>query len=431
MRLHHRIVIPLAMVALVATLATSYVAMTVTARASEARLETQIRDAAMLVSQSNFALNPTILRSVKAIAAADVVTYDASGEILASTIDSTAAASRVRAVTAAGPARGNASAMAEVHRVACGGQDCYVAYRPVAARPDTIVAIVAEGAPLAQATRAVTRTILIAALLSLFAMIVVSQIVARRVTGPIEDLARFAQAVKPGTDLRARTGDDEVGRLGRAFNGMLDRLAESQQARVRSEKLALAGLIAARVAHDVRNPLSSIKMQTQLLRARLQFHRDGDTREIVDAVLHDIAQVELVVSDLLELARPGELSRKPASLNTIVREALEQVRLQLTHRRIAVMPRLEAQLPDIPLDVGRFRQVLLNVINNAADAMTNGGTLSIATHASPDRSTIELDVCDDGTGIDPAMLDQVFDPFVSTKRDGVGLGLVNAKAVAK
>ena len=76
-----------------------------------------------------------------------------------------------------------------------------------------------------------------------------------------------------------------------------------------------------------------------------------------------------------------------------------------------------------------MKQALVNIINNAADAMPTGGTLSVTTRNSGGGSTLHMDICDDGTGVDPAIRDRVFDAFVSTKRDGVGLGLVNAKAV--
>jgi signal transduction histidine kinase len=116
-------------------------------------------------------------------------------------------------------------------------------------------------------------------------------------------------------------------------------------------------------------------------------------------------------------------------LNDVVRDVLSQLASQLTYRKIVVETQLADGLPVIEIDADRFRQALINVIGNAADAMTTGGTLRVGTRSGAGGSTIVLDVCDDGVGIDPSIRDRVFDPFVSTKRDGVGLGLVNAKAV--
>lgn len=429
---------PFALIALVATSATAYVALFVTSRALRARVETQILNAAALVSQSAFALNPAILASVKAIAGADVITFTADGLVLATTLGASDPALKtaledrdaVRLALAARDA-------APILRHARCGAPCDIAYRRVAAQPQTVVAVVASTAELLAATEAVTRTILVAALASVVVMVLVSQFVARRLSAPLEELGRFARDVSAGDPgRRAPAGDDDVGRLGTAFNEMLGRLEQSQSALVRSEKLGVAGLVAARVAHDIRNPLSSIKMQTQLLRSRLD--RDGAgaadaqvRREIIDAVLRDISQVETVITDLIELARPGELNRQPVCLEALVREVLQQLAPQLDHRRIHVEARLDDRLPPVPLDGHRFKQALLNVVNNAADAMPTGGTLSVATYRVDGEEAIALDVCDDGTGIAPELLDRVFDPFMSTKRDGVGLGLVNARAVVE
>jgi two-component system sensor histidine kinase HydH len=124
------------------------------------------------------------------------------------------------------------------------------------------------------------------------------------------------------------------------------------------------------------------------------------------------------------------LNLRPARVNDVVNDALRQMTSQLQHRRIRVEARLDETLPAVSLDADRFKQALLNVIVNAADAMTAGGTLEVVTRPGPE-STIELDVCDDGVGVNPDLVDRVFDPFVSTKRDGVGLGLVNARAVVE
>jgi signal transduction histidine kinase len=261
-------------------------------------------------------------------------------------------------------------------------------------------------------------------------MIVLSQVVAKRITRPIDELVRFTGGVGAG-DLqgRAPAGDDEIGGLGRAFNEMLDRVNRSQEALVRSEKLALAGLFAARVAHDIRNPLSAIKMQTQLLRARTGGGSDRQTIAMLDAIHRDILQVESVVQDLLDLARPGELKREAVSLTAVVEDALDHVAPHLTYRKIQIHKQMNSDLPPIPLDAPRFKQALLNIIGNAADAMPTGGTLTVSATMHADTSEVRLDVSDNGMGIDPALLPNVFDPFVSSKRDGMGLGLVNAKAV--
>src|SRR5258705_3250106 len=185
LRLHHRIVVPFALIALLAMSSTAYVALTVASRALETRVETQILNAATLISQSEFALNPAILRSVKAIAGADVVTFNDEGTVLASTLD--AAKSRV-VVTAIGQAAAQAGAFPQVFRQIDCGEPCEAAYRQVPSRPGTAVAVATVRTELLAATRVGTRAILIAAFLSLVGTGVVSQAGARPLTAPLDAL---------------------------------------------------------------------------------------------------------------------------------------------------------------------------------------------------------------------------------------------------
>ena len=290
------------------------------------------------------------------------------------------------------------------------------------------VAVIARGTELAAATGGLTQTILAGAVVGLV-LLLVGQLVARWVTAPIERLVRFTQAAGEG-DLaeRAAEGRDEVGRLGSAFNGMLNRLAASREALVRNEKLALAGLFAARVAHDIRNPLSSIKMQTQLLQRRLAAG-DDRTGASLAAISGDVLQVESVVRNLLEVARPGAVRRRPADLNTLVRDCLAQTGPRLSYRHIRQEVRLAEDLPALSLDADRLQQAILNVIHNAADAMTSRGVLRVETAAG--ATDVTLTIVDDGEGVPAEVLERIFDPFVTTKPDGVGLGLVNARDVVQ
>ncbi len=429
--IQYRIVIPFALVALVTTSATAFVVLSLVSGTLETRAIAQVQNTAAVISQSDFATNPSILRSTRRISGDEFVTYTADGAIVATTIDSALRPSLIPSVASrdfAHQALARRDRAAVIRRGDC-DVPCLVGYMAVPNLPATVVAVIADTSELTAATRAITRTIVIGATLSLVLMVLVSHFVARRVTAPLDALVKFAREVPPsGTLERAAAGDDEVGRLAAAFNQMLDRLDRSRDALVRSEKLALAGVLAARVAHDIRNPLASMKMQAQLLDAQ---GTDAEGQAHVEAILHDIEQLESVVRDLIELARPGDLNRRHVGLNDVVTDALRQLSPRLRYRKITVQSNLSRELPPLALDADRFRQVLLNVVGNAADAMPNGGTITIVSALAADASHVVLDICDDGVGVDPAVRDRLFDPFVSTKRDGVGLGLVNAKAVVE
>jgi nitrogen fixation/metabolism regulation signal transduction histidine kinase len=261
LRLHYRIVIPFVLIAIVIPAVAAFVALSLVIRSLEARVETQVRNTALVVSPSDFALNASILARVKDITGSNVVTYTTSGAILASTLGQSQDGGLASTVTASDATREVMSAAVGttvLRHTVCSGGPCYVAYRRVVARNDTIVAVIVDTSELNAATGAIARTILFSTGLSLVVMALVGQVVARRVTGPLDQLVAFTHDVSPGgSRQRAIERDDEIGRLAAAFNQMLDRLDRAQDALVRSEKLALAGLLAARVAHDIRNPLSS------------------------------------------------------------------------------------------------------------------------------------------------------------------------------
>lgn len=431
LRLHYRIVIPFVLIAVVIPAVAAFISLSLVIRSLEARVATQVQKTAAVISHSDFALNASILARVKAITDIDVITFTTSGAILASTLDHSRGAGLAASVTASDATRDLMSAAdgtSVLQHTECAGIPCYLAYQRVPARSDAIIALMLDTSELSAATATITRTILLSAVLSIVVMVFVGQMVTRRVTGPLEQLVAFTHDASPGVSRRrAVIADDEIGQLAMAFNQMLDRLDGAQDALVRSEKLAVTGLLAARVAHDIRNPLSSIKMQTQLLfQSRMSAEQ---AKPLLQAMLRDIDQVEAVVRDLLELARPGTLKLASADLNDTVSDVLKQLAPQMTHRKIAVAPDFAPALPPILLDADRFKQAVLNVSINAADAMPFGGTLRVATRAIDAGSTLMLEISDDGVGVPPEILNRVFDPFVSSKHEGVGLGLVNAKAV--
>jgi signal transduction histidine kinase len=409
---------------LLATTGTALTALSVVSRALQSRVRAQLAGAVATVSRGDLALNGLILQNVRSIIGAEVVTFGPGGGVVATTVTD----DRRRLIEAAESVIRNRPADGDSVGVVTAdcGVPCMIAYRDVDARPDTVVALIADTSELTAATSAVTRAIVLGATLSAVLMMLVGQLVVRRVTAPLQRLVTFVGGLTPSdVNRRAVVTNDEIGALAEAFNGLLDRLQASQSALVRTEKLALAGLLAARVAHDVRNPLSSIKMQTQLLQARLR--DDPEDQATLTSVVHDINQVESVIADLVELARPGDLKREPTSINRVIHDALRQLSPQLLHRKIVTRTKLSVDVPDIPADSRRLRQALLNVLVNASEAMATGGGIDIDSRLEGPNVVVEI--CDDGCGIDPQVVGRVFDPFVSTKREGVGLGLVNAKSV--
>lgn len=416
LRLHHRLALPFAAVAVAATAVATTYAVREARQWVSARRQDDAASTAALLRRAEYATNPALLRVAADLTNVDVVTFREDGAVVASSFPAEVPAEVLQRVL--GPER---------PRPASCGESCFIVYANVFGTPGMMVAVMAgRGAPdlLTQST---VNSIWLAGLVGVVLLIGASELLARLVTARVQRLVDFTHKAASETALRTEEGRDEIGRLGAAFNAMLDRLDEKQQALMRSEKLAVAGMMAARVAHDVRNPLSSIKMQAQLLKG--QMPQGSDEGAVLAAVLRDVNQLDSVVRDLLETARPEEPTLELVSVAALVRLSADPMRARLTHRRIQLVLRLDDQAPPMWVDPGRIRRALVNVLANAAEASRAGGTITVVTRCDHDEQIIE--VTDEGVGIDPAIAGRVFDPFVSTKPDGVGLGLVNARAIVE
>jgi signal transduction histidine kinase len=424
LKIHYQIVIPFIVVSFAAILATAFISYSLLSRALEARLREQTERAARMIADSDFLLNRPVLERFKAVLDADIVGYARDGTVVGSTL----APDRRRlleAVLATPSASGARNGFALEH-VEVDGRPYRVGYQALRSPAGGTLALVTDASDIAAATSAIGRTLLLVSAATLILSALVSQLVVKRVSRRLLELTDFTRRFGQGDRSRIPGGGgDEIGQLAGAFGDMARQLRDSEERLLRSEKLAVTGMLAARVAHDVRNPLSSIKMQAQLLRPRVE---GTPAQESLQAILRDIDQVELVVKGLLELARPGELRMQTARLNDLVEDVVRQVTAPFRHRKVAIETRL-GDVPPLPLDADRFKQALLNLLMNGADAMPSGGRLLVETAA--DGPAVRLDVCDEGSGIDPAIRPRLFDPFMTTKREGVGLGLVNTKSIVE
>lgn len=194
----------------------------------------------------------------------------------------------------------------------------------------------------------------------------------------------------------------------------------------RSERLAALGKMAAGVAHELRNPLSSIKGLAVLLRS--QVSGQGREAEAADVLVKEVERLNRSIGELLDYARPGKLSRKPASIAGILEKTVSLVRMDAEAYGIAIHPVLPQDLPEIPVDSDKLKQVFLNLLLNGVQAMPDGGTLGIRLIREGDH--LVTVISDTGVGIAPENLPRVFDPYYTTKNDGTGLGLaMSAKIV--
>ena len=221
----------------------------------------------------------------------------------------------------------------------------------------------------------------------------------------------------------------ENARLYREAREALLGLQKAQEATVRSERLAAVGTLAASLAHEVRNPLNSISLMLVLLKRRLARPAaagEPDLAATVEDVRREVERLDGLVGEFLSLSTVDRLERQRVDPGTVAREALVLTAPGAAARGVRVTEELPP-LPAIPIDRQKLKQVLLNLVRNALEAMPSGGTLKLA--ARPQDGGVVLEVTDTGVGIEPDL--DVFDFFTSTKRGGTGLGLPISRRIVE
>ncbi len=189
----------------------------------------------------------------------------------------------------------------------------------------------------------------------------------------------------------------------------------------RGRRLATVGRLAAGVAHEIRNPLSSIKGFATYFKER---YRDVDEdRRTAEIMIQEVDRLNRVIGQLLEFARPMAVDKKPVRVDAIVRHALKMVESQAEAQGVSTQAITPGGKTTVPMDADRMGQVLLNLLLNGLEAMPGGGTLSVTTEMDEPGGKALFTVRDTGGGIPQSDLTHVFDPYFTTKSSGTGLGL--------
>lgn len=208
--------------------------------------------------------------------------------------------------------------------------------------------------------------------------------------------------------------------LGRLY--VLHNLTEvkSLQEQVRrNERLSALGSLAAGVAHEIRNPLSSIKGFATYLLGKIK--DDGPDKDAARVIIQEVDRLDRVVTELLEFARPERVKLDQHDVNEVIERSLRLVSSDLTAKNIQLSFARDPNLPLVRIDAERLTQALLNLFLNAVQALPVGGRLEVSAEQVPGRLLIK--VADDGPGIPPDMLMNIFNPYFTTKPSGTGLGL--------
>jgi len=255
------------------------------------------------------------------------------------------------------------------------------------------------------------------------------------VTHPIRRLAKEMDRLTDTDNVsdqarRASTrGPREVSQLARSFCELMDRLSAARRRVAESERLATLGKISLSVAHELRNPLSGIKMNVRVLKDRADLKDDPG----IDAILREIDRMGLYLNELMTLA-PGdgsldrELSTAPVKLSDLAKSVLTILTGRCRHARVVVERDFPAGEPSVLADGNQLRQVMMNLMVNAVEAMPGGGTMTLRIQPTP--AALRFSIADTGKGVQ-VRAENLFEAFSSGKSNGVGLGLYLSRQIVE
>lgn len=242
---------------------------------------------------------------------------------------------------------------------------------------------------------------------------------------PLGRLRNAARRIAAG-DYASRideSGPAEVADLAREFNAMGRAVEERERELVRSERLAAVGKMAAMITHEVRNPLSSIALNSELLEEELAALDAGDeAKDLCRAIGREVDRLTAITEEYLTFARLPKPRLAAGSVVALVDDLARFVKDDLASRAVALEVRHDGA-PSALLDENQIRQSVLNLVRNAAEAVASRGPGHVWIRTRAEDERVLIDVEDDGPGIPPELQARLFDPFVSTKAGGTGLGL--------
>ena len=273
---------------------------------------------------------------------------------------------------------------------------------------------------------AIWTAILIGALL---AFVLVTQIL-----NPLRRLALDGEgaqdAVAPGDEVKAVSR--RVNSLKEHVDKTKSQLERSQEHLLQSEKLAGVGRLAAGMAHSIRNPLTSVKMRLFSMGRTMDLSENQ--KDDFDVISEEIRHIDNIVQNFLEFSRPPKLKMQRASPSDVVDMALQLLRHRLESYGADVKLDRQRRLPEIVADPDQLKEVLVNLLVNACEAMGGGGRIVISEQEGviePLGRVVVIQVKDDGPGIPKTIQDELFEPFFSTKEEGSGLGLSIAARIVR
>jgi two-component system, NtrC family, sensor kinase len=254
---------------------------------------------------------------------------------------------------------------------------------------------------------------------------------ARRLLAPLALVTERAKAVARG-DLEPRpvvNSKDEIGELAATFEGMVSAIARANEQLVAAERLATIGKMAAHVTHEIRNPLSSIALNLEMLEDELAAGGDlKEARALLTAIEKEVNRLSALSGQYLTFARRQPLDFESEDVSEIVREAADFVKREFEQQGATLELEVDPELPRVRADEGQLKQAVFNLLRNAREAMPGGGRVAVAVKQAIGGG-VDVVIDDEGVGIDEGARSRLFEPFFTTKSHGTGLGLAITRQI--
>ena len=260
---------------------------------------------------------------------------------------------------------------------------------------------------------------------------------ARRYTTPIQDLVDHFKRVSAG-DLSVTIpveSKDEIGEMADGFNKMVEKLREREALEKRlyeAEHLSRVGQLASGIAHEIRNPLNYISLAIDHLKTEILPTCGGkcaEIEELTDKIKEEVRRANYMVINFMNYGRPLKLRRTPVPYADLLIKVLPVLQARLTEQNITVELQIPEDLPPLWVDQELLRNCILNFVSNAAQAMPDGGTVTLG--ACVEQNVVKLTFADQGYGISPDDIGKIFQPYFTTKDVGIGLGLAITERIIK
>jgi hypothetical protein len=269
--------------------------------------------------------------------------------------------------------------------------------------------------------------------------ILLTLFLARRYTDPIHRLAQGVKKVSAG-DLSVTfpvETRDEIGELAESFNEMVEKLRERETLEKRlneAEHLSKVGQLASGIAHEIRNPLNYISLAIDHLRGELipvSGERRAEVEDLTTKMKEEVRRVNYMVLNFMNYGRPLKLRIAPFSYPELIARALPLLKDKLDEQQVEIVTELAPDLPPMEADQELLRNCLVNFITNAAQAMPEGGRITLGATVDREGGVFLLTFADQGKGIPAEELAKIFQPYFTTREAGIGLGLAITERIIK